>query len=189
MMADVIKSLEYFSDNFGDIFLILTIFILFFVRAIRINRRSLSLIILAEYCFSYLLYYSLFSSPFILKVSLGFLYICMFLGVSLIGSGLSIRIISKIYFGIGIYHFLLALEPFLIKLLFVQSQNIIYYIDAIHLFVNFSSNIAIIFLVVFGGYGNGCRKHNIYADCFCDSEYINNYRYSITNQNKKAEKM
>ena len=187
MLDNAVQSLAAFLDNYGDMFLVLTIIILFLICALRVNRRALSLVVLAEQCLAYLLYYSLFSNPFILKVSLGFLYIGTFLAASLFGTGLSTRIISKIYFGVGIYHFLLALEPFLIKWLFVNTQNIVYYIGTLHLVVNFSANIAIIGLVLFGGYGGGSRKHRIHADCFGDSEYADNYSYPITNQNKKAE--
>lgn len=187
MLDNIIQPLGDFLENYGNFFLLVTITILFLVFKFRSDRRALSLVVLTEQCLASLMYYSLFSTPFILKISLGFLYMGTFLAAGLIGNGTSTRIISKIYFGVGAYHFLLALEPLFVKWLFVNTQNIVYYIDSLHLLINFSANIVILGLVVFGGSVGGSRKRGIYADCFRRTKYSDNYRNSIANQNKQAE--
>ena len=173
--------------EYRGVILILTVMLLFAICAYKPTKRTLSLVIVGELCLSYLLYYSLLSNPFALNVSLGFLYLGVFLAMGLIRFAKYSNLISKIYFGMGVYYFLLALEPLIIQLLFVNAQNIVYYINSLQLIVDSLAKLAILSLVVFGGLNSGTGQPGVYAIRFCDNKHIDNHHCSTANENKKPE--
>ena len=155
-----------FLNNNGDLIAVSTILFLFLNTFLQKKHYLLSMIVITEQCMTYLLFYAFYSFPFILKLNLGLLYLAVFFFISMISSSFSKRAISKIYFGIGVYHLLLAMEPIAIGYLFGSNEKVTMYIHSINLLINVMANLAILLLVVFGGHISGSRRHYLLDDCF-----------------------
>lgn len=150
--------MEFIFQNWADLVLVFVLSLLFVVSWKRERRRSIAFTVITEQCLTYVLFMYLLFFPIGLKLALGTLYIGVYwFTKNLKDKDLSISAIAKIYLFVGVYHMLLAFEPFLIDLMF-NSKGVLPYVDLAHHTINIISNLLIVGLVIFGGQ-TGERKY------------------------------
>ena len=165
--------MEFLLNNWPDILMLVSIFLIGITGWKRPSRQCISLLVISEQCISYFVYFCLFTTPLLLKITSGTIYICLyFVIVNFKIIDKSISWIAKFYLFTGIYHLLMAIEPFVLSNF---NSNLTPYLYSAHWFFNIFVNLSIISLVIFGGsFGKRRTKHAVFD---CDNNYIEHYHF------------
>ena len=156
----------FISYYWPDLLMLFGIFLLSFLCWKRPTRKEIALVVIGEQCLTYLVYWYV-ENALALRVCYGFMYVCIYFVVANFRySDKSICIISRAYLFIGIYHFLMVLEPVVIEI-FWEDGHVIPYLNYAHQIFNITINILIILLVMFGGSFGSRRKRNLHDFSHC----------------------